>query len=116
MQFAQLTPGVVVNSSPRIVTAAEIVEFASRYDPQWMHVDTARAKKGRWKGLIASGWLSCSIAMELTVRNVLAQVPKGHAEMVAQQLIPLPIAGDRIFFRRQAVFGTSLRVVAGNHQ
>jgi acyl dehydratase len=73
MQFAQLTPGVVVNSSPRIVTAAEIVEFASRYDPQWMHVDAARAKKGRWKGLIASGWLTCSIAMELTVKTVLAQ-------------------------------------------
>ncbi len=73
MQFEQLTPGVVVNSSPRIVTAAEIIEFASRYDPQWMHVDAARAKKGRWKGLIASGWLTCSIAMELTVRTVLAQ-------------------------------------------
>jgi acyl dehydratase len=73
MQFEQLTPGVVVNSSPRIVTAAEIVEFAARYDPQWMHVDAARAKKGRWKGLIASGWLTCSIAMELTARTVLAQ-------------------------------------------
>jgi acyl dehydratase len=73
MQFAELTPGVVVNSPPRIVTVAEITDFASRYDPQWMHVDAARAKKGRWKGLIASGWLTCSIAMELTARNVLAQ-------------------------------------------
>lgn len=73
MEFEQLTPGVVVNSAPRIVTAAEIIEFASRYDPQWFHVDGARAKKGRWKGLIASGWLTCSIAMELTVRNVLSQ-------------------------------------------
>jgi acyl dehydratase len=73
MQFEQLAPGVVVNSPPRIVTAAEIIEYSSRYDPQWFHLDTARAKKGRWKGLIASGWLTCSIAMELTVRNVLAQ-------------------------------------------
>jgi acyl dehydratase len=73
MQFEQLTPGVVVNSPPRIVTAGEIIEYSSRYDPQWFHIDAVRAKKGRWKGLIASGWLTCSIAMELTVRNVLAQ-------------------------------------------
>jgi acyl dehydratase len=72
MRFDQLTPGVVVNSAPRIVTAEEIVTFATRYDPQWFHVDAARARKGRWKGLIASGWLTCSIAMELTVRHVLA--------------------------------------------
>jgi acyl dehydratase len=73
MQFEQLAPGVGVNSPPRIVTAAEIIEYSSRYDPQWFHIDAARAKKGRWKGLIASGWLTCSIAMELTVRNVLSQ-------------------------------------------
>ena len=73
MRFSDLIPGLVVRSPPRLVTQKEMIEFASRYDPQWFHIAAARAKKGRWKGLIASGWLTCSIAMELTVRNVLAQ-------------------------------------------
>ena len=73
MRFAELTPGVVVRSAPRIVTAKEILEFAKRYDPQWFHTDVERARKGRWKGLIASGWHTCAIAMELMVRNVLSE-------------------------------------------
>jgi acyl dehydratase len=72
LRFADLIPGFVIRTAPRIVTAKEMVEFASRYDPQWFHVDAPRAREGRWKGLIASGWLTCSIAMELMVRNVLA--------------------------------------------
>ncbi len=71
MRFSELTPGVVIRSPPRLVTANEIVQFASRYDPQWYHTDPARAKGGRWKGLIASGWHTSAIAMELTVQHVL---------------------------------------------
>lgn len=72
MRFANLTPGVVVRTQPRIVTSKEMIEFASRYDPQWLHVDPVRARDGRWKGIIASGWLTCSIAMELMVQNILS--------------------------------------------
>ena len=72
MHFSELTPGVVVRTPPRIVTAKEMLDFASRYDPQWFHVDPQRAREGRWKGLIASGWYTCSIAKELMVKNVLS--------------------------------------------
>jgi acyl dehydratase len=72
VRFSKLTPGVVIRTKPRIVTAKEMIEFASRYDPQWLHVDTVRARDGRWKGIIASGWLTCAIAMELMVQNVLS--------------------------------------------
>jgi acyl dehydratase len=73
VRFVDLTPGTVIRTDPRIVTAKEIIEFASRYDPQWFHTDIDRAGKGRWKGLIASGWHTCAIAMELMVRNVLVE-------------------------------------------
>jgi acyl dehydratase len=72
VRFSDLTPGVVIRTPPRLVTAKEAVEFASRYDPQWFHIDPARASAGRWKGLIASGWLSSAIAMELMVQHVLS--------------------------------------------
>ncbi len=54
------------------LTEQEIVEFAERYDPQWFHTDPARAARSRWQGLIASGWHTCSIAMQLLVTHVLA--------------------------------------------
>jgi acyl dehydratase len=72
VRFSELVPGVVVQTPPRAVTAKEMLEFATRYDPQWFHVDPVRARDGRWKGLIASGWHISAIAMELMVRNVLS--------------------------------------------
>ncbi len=71
MRFEQLVAGVVLRAGPRPVTENEIVEFARRYDPQPFHVDRERAAAGRWGGLIASGWMTCGIAMELAVRNFL---------------------------------------------
>jgi acyl dehydratase len=72
VRFSDLIPGLVVRSKPRVVTQKEMIEFASRYDPQWFHVDAVRAREGRWRGLIASGWHTCAIAMELMVQNVLS--------------------------------------------
>jgi acyl dehydratase len=72
VRFSDLIPGLVVRSKPRLVTQKEMIEFASRYDPQWFHVDADRAREGRWRGLIASGWHTCAIAMELMVQNVLS--------------------------------------------
>ncbi len=71
MRFAELTAGTVIESRARGVTQEEIVEFAERYDPQWFHVDAERAAASRWGGLIASGWLTCGIAMELAVESAL---------------------------------------------
>jgi acyl dehydratase len=43
----------------------EVIEFASRYDPQPFHVDEEAAKQSIYGGLIASGWHSCSLVMRL---------------------------------------------------
>jgi len=73
VRYSDLYPGkVIVVPTRRTVTEQEIVEFARRYDPQWFHVDPKRATRSRWKGLISSGWLTCSLAMELLVPHVLA--------------------------------------------
>ena len=72
MRFDELSPGVVIRTPARLVVAKVMLEFASRYDPQWFHIDAVRARDGRWKGLIASGWHTCAIAMELMVKHVLS--------------------------------------------
>jgi acyl dehydratase len=47
------------------ISEAEIIEFAKRYDPQTMHIDPAAALKGRFGGLIASGWHTAALAMKI---------------------------------------------------
>ncbi len=71
MKFQDIVVGAVHRSGPREVGETEIVEFARRYDPQPFHVDPAAAAATRWRGLIASGWMTCAIAMELAVGSVL---------------------------------------------
>jgi len=72
MKFAEIKAGMVLNAGRRSVSEQEIIEFAHRYDPQWFHTNPARAAASRWQGLIASGWHTCSIAMQLLVTHVLA--------------------------------------------
>ncbi len=72
MRFQDIVAGAVHRAGPREVGEAEIVAFARRYDPQPFHVDPAAAAATRWGGLIASGWMTCAIAMELAVGGVLA--------------------------------------------
>lgn len=54
------------------ITEEEIVEFASRYDPQPFHIDREAAKDSIFGGLIASGWMTGSIMMRLLVDNLIS--------------------------------------------
>lgn len=71
MTFDEFHPGQRLTYGPATVSEAEIVAFANAYDPQWFHADAERARAGRWHGLIASGWHTCSIAMRLIVDGAL---------------------------------------------
>ena len=71
MKFREFKPGMVIRHGPITVDQDEMIGFASRYDPQWFHIDPAKAKAGRWNGLIGSGWLTCGLAMRMTVAAAL---------------------------------------------
>ena len=79
MKFAEFKPGMVLSVGRRRISEEEILEFARRYDPQWFHTDPVRAAASRWQGLISSGWLTCSIAMQLLATHVLADSEIGRA-------------------------------------
>lgn len=49
------------------ITAAEIVAFAGRFDPQPMHIDAHKATSGPLGGLTASGWHTTALIMRLIV-------------------------------------------------
>ena len=71
MKFSEFKNGMVIQHPPVVVTRDEMLAFAEPYDPQWFHTDLERAEKGRWGGLIASGWLTCSLAMRMAVNVAL---------------------------------------------
>lgn len=60
-----LAAGMTFRSDSYAVTEAEIVEFASRYDPQLFHIDPERARDSFFGGLAASGWLTAAITIRL---------------------------------------------------
>jgi acyl dehydratase len=71
MKFADLQAGRHIEAGPTRVLAAEIVEFARKFDNQWFHTDPMRAESGVWNGLIASGFHTCSIAMQMVAATIL---------------------------------------------
>jgi acyl dehydratase len=64
--------GQVVEVGPVTVSEAEIVEFATRFDPQPFHIDAEAAKGSPFGGLIASGWHTTALFMGMFVRAVMA--------------------------------------------
>ncbi|MBV2182823.1 MAG: MaoC family dehydratase [Castellaniella sp.] len=71
MKFKEFEPGMVIRHGPVTVTEAEMLAFARSYDPQWFHVDEKRARDSRWGGLIASGWMTCGLAMRMAFESAL---------------------------------------------
>jgi len=69
--FQDYAPGAVCEYGEMQVTEPEIVEFARRFDPQYIHVDRERAAQGPFGGLIASGWHTAAMMMRLIVDNFL---------------------------------------------
>jgi len=55
------------------VTREEVLEFASKYDPQPFHLDDEAAAKTHFGRLSASGWHTCAMTMAMLVENM-----KGH--------------------------------------
>jgi acyl dehydratase len=69
--FEDFEIGEVTEIGPISVSEEEIVEFASRYDPQPFHIDPEAAKSSPFGGLIASGWHTTALFMGMFVRGIL---------------------------------------------
>jgi acyl dehydratase len=71
--FEDYVPGTVSEYGEIRVSEDEVIEFARRFDPQLMHVDPEAARRGRFGGLIASGWHTGAMMMRLLADNFLAK-------------------------------------------
>jgi acyl dehydratase len=59
------------------VTREEVIEFASKYDPQPFHLDDLAASQTYFGRLSASGWHTGSMAMRMIVENMKANQQAG---------------------------------------
>jgi acyl dehydratase len=71
--FEDFYPGQEIDLGTRSVTEDEIVDFASRFDPQPFHVDREAAAQSIYGGVIASGWHTCSMMMRMVVDGLMAK-------------------------------------------
>ena len=100
MKFAQFHVGQVIEAGPYTITEAEILKFASAYDPQWFHTDPEAARQGPFGGLIASGWHTCGIAMRLVAEHVLRDSESFASPGVSDVRWPHPVRpGDVLSLR-----------------
>jgi acyl dehydratase len=72
--FEDYPAGEVLEVGDYLVTREEIVDFASRYDPQPFHLDDEAARESIYGGLIASGWMTCSVVMRMLVDHFISPV------------------------------------------
>ncbi len=71
--FEDFVEGTSIELGTLSFSADEIIEFASKYDPQPMHTDPQAAKASVYGGLIASGWHTVASYMRLVVDKVLRE-------------------------------------------
>lgn len=68
--FEDLTVGETSTFGSREVTREEVIEFATKYDPQPFHIDEEAAKNSVFGALCASGWHTCAMMMSMLVENM----------------------------------------------
>lgn len=73
--FDDVTPGRVFDLGTASVSAAEIIDFASQYDPQPFHLDEEAGRNSILGGLAASGWHTNCILMRLMCDGFLLKAP-----------------------------------------
>ena len=68
--FERFEIGQVQEFGAYEVTKEEVIDFASKYDAQFFHLDEEAAKQSLFGGLCASGWHTCAMTMAMMVENL----------------------------------------------
>ena len=75
--YEDLEPGTTRNFGAYEVTREEVMDFASKYDPQPFHLDDEAAAQTHFGRLSASGWHTCAMTMRMMVENMMNEKSAG---------------------------------------
>lgn len=97
LSFEDLRVGDRFNTAEHTVTAEEIIAFARQYDPQPFHTDPTAAKDSLFGELVASGWHTAALSMNLMVRGEMGLDGGVIGHTVEALRWPRPVRpGDRL--------------------
>jgi acyl dehydratase len=68
--FEDLEVGATAAFGRYEVTREEVIEFASKYDPQPFHLSDEAAAQTHFGRISASGWHTCAMVMAMLVGNI----------------------------------------------
>ena len=98
--FQDYVPGETFEFGDYLITEAEIIDFASRYDPQPFHVDVGAAAQSSFGGLVASGWMTGAVLMRMMCDHFISTVSAMGSPGVDQLRWLVPVRpGDRLHAR-----------------
>ncbi|WP_157170233.1 MaoC/PaaZ C-terminal domain-containing protein [Nocardia cerradoensis] len=108
MTADDLHPGDEIELGSYLPTRAEIVEFASRWDPQPHHIDIEASRGGYFGDVIASGVHTLAIYQRLSVESALARWDVLAGVMLREVRLPAPVRPDRVLTGRIVVLEVDL--------
>ncbi len=98
--FEDYVPGMAYEFGSLRVDRDEMLEFARRYDPQAFHTDEEAARGTIFGGLIASGWYTGVMMMQLYYRYYLPRAASAGSPGVNDISWPRPVRpGDVLSLR-----------------
>jgi len=98
--FEDFHAGMTVERDLPVLSEQEIIEFATKYDPQSFHIDPERAAGSIYGGLIASGWHTVSLMMRAICEGYLLEAASLGSPGVDNVRWLKPVrAGDRLHMR-----------------
>ncbi len=104
--FEDYLPGSVYEFGTVAVSAAEIIAFATRWDPQPIHTNPDFAATGPFGGLIASGLHTTGICMQMLVTHYLSQVASLASPGMDELRWPEPVRPDDLLHLRTTIVST----------
>ena len=75
--FEDLVIGAKSSFGSYHVTREEVIEFATKYDPQAFHLSDEAAAQTHFGRMSASGWHTCAMTMAMIVENLQATEQAG---------------------------------------
>ena len=72
--FEDLAIGETIALGPRTVSKADIITFATEFDPFPFHLDEKAAKASLLGGLAASGWQTGALSLRMLVDGFLSKI------------------------------------------
>ena len=89
--------GAVYDIGSKTMTKEEMIDFASKFDPQPFHLDEEAGRKSIFGGLSASGWHTSSEVMRLLVDNYISRdTSMGSPGIDELRWLKPVLAGDTI--------------------